>query len=104
MENDMFPYINNTNEDVSAFHKKIMEAIENNGVFDDDLYQEQCMIFVHCIEIFEVKWAERNHYNRSKCEELSLWYQIQTISVMCKKTLRWLAEKHKEMFVGARES
>lgn len=26
-----------------------------NGVFDDDLYQEQCMIFVHCIEIFEVK-------------------------------------------------
>lgn len=32
----MFPYINNTNEDVSAFHKKIMEAIENNGVFDDD--------------------------------------------------------------------
>ena len=43
-----------------------------NGVFDDDLYQEQCMIFVHCIEIFEVKGAERNHYNRSKCEELSL--------------------------------
>lgn len=26
-----------------------------NGVFDDDLYQEKCMIFVHCIEIFEVK-------------------------------------------------
>ena len=25
-----------------------------NGVFDDDLYQEQCMIFVHCIEIFDV--------------------------------------------------
>ena len=26
-----------------------------NGIFDDDLYQEQCMVFVHCIEIFEVK-------------------------------------------------
>ena len=23
-----------------------------NGIFDDDLYQEQCMVFVHCIEIF----------------------------------------------------
>lgn len=28
-----------------------------NGVFDDDLYQEQCMIFVHCIEIFEIKMS-----------------------------------------------
>lgn len=26
-----------------------------NGIFDDDLYQDQCMVFVHCIEIFEVK-------------------------------------------------
>ena len=26
-----------------------------NGVFDDDLYQEQCVVFVHCIKIFEVK-------------------------------------------------
>lgn len=25
------------------------------GVFDDDLYQEQCVVFVHCIKIFEVK-------------------------------------------------
>ena len=26
-----------------------------NGIFDDDLYQEQCVVFVHCIKIFEVK-------------------------------------------------
>ena len=26
-----------------------------NGIFDDDLYQEQCVVFVHCIKFFEVK-------------------------------------------------
>ena len=26
-----------------------------NGIFDDDLYQKQCVAFVHCIKIFEVK-------------------------------------------------
>ena len=25
-----------------------------NGIFDDDLYQEQCVLFVHCIEVFDV--------------------------------------------------
>lgn len=25
-----------------------------NGVFDDDLYQEQCMVFMHCIEVFDI--------------------------------------------------
>lgn len=26
-----------------------------NGILDDDLYQKQCVAFVHCIKIFEVK-------------------------------------------------
>lgn len=26
-----------------------------NGVFDDDLYQEQCMVFMHCINVFAVE-------------------------------------------------
>ena len=25
-----------------------------NGIFDEDLYQEQCVLFAHCIEIFDV--------------------------------------------------
>ena len=31
----------------------IKEAIVE-GVFDEDLYQEQCMILIHCIEVFRV--------------------------------------------------
>jgi hypothetical protein len=29
-------YINNTNQDVRAFHSVIVEAIENGGVFGED--------------------------------------------------------------------
>ena len=25
-----------------------------NGIFDEDLYQEQCVLFAHCIEIFDI--------------------------------------------------
>jgi hypothetical protein len=29
-------YVNNTNQDVRAFHSVIVEAIENDGVFGED--------------------------------------------------------------------
>lgn len=43
-------------EELFARYKNLLRKYSVvNGKFDEDLYQEQCVLFVHCIEIFDVK-------------------------------------------------
>ena len=42
-------------EELFARYKNLLRKYSVvNGVFDEDLYQEQCVLFVRCIEIFDV--------------------------------------------------
>ena len=42
-------------EELFARYKNLLRKYSVvNGIFDEDLYQEQCVLFAHCIEIFDV--------------------------------------------------
>ena len=42
-------------EELFARYKKLLRKYSVvNGIFDEDLYQEQCVLFAHCIEIFDM--------------------------------------------------
>lgn len=42
-------------QELFARYKNLLQKYSVvNGVFDEDLYQEQCLLFAHCIEIFDV--------------------------------------------------
>ena len=42
-------------EELFARYKNLLRKYSVvNGVFDEDLYQEQCVLFVRCIDIFDV--------------------------------------------------
>lgn len=55
-------------EELFARYKNLLRKYSVvNGIFDEDLYQEQCVLFAHCIEIFYSKervyriWASNKH-------------------------------------------
>ena len=58
MSKSKYLYCNNTNQDVRMFHQVIAEAIENNGVFDED-YSDVFMLRKntegsHCAWVLEM--------------------------------------------------
>ena len=38
---------------IEMYRPLLMKESTIDGILDEDLYQEQCMVLIHCIEIFK---------------------------------------------------
>ena len=57
-------------EELFARYKNLLRKYSVvNGVFDEDLYQEQCVLFVRCIEIFDVNPYSQEKAAHRSCRE-----------------------------------